>query len=94
MTARCQTDDSWTMSITNDLVRRQRSSGTRVATVRPCLLAAVLVRQYALHTPVALPYQVVTALLVLAVLYSHRKNIGRIIAGTENRFSISRKSDD
>jgi glycerol-3-phosphate acyltransferase PlsY len=58
------------------------------------LLAAVLVRQYALDTPVALPYRVVAALLLLAVLYSHRKNIGRIIAGTENRFSISRKSHD
>ena len=74
------------------LISRMISLGSMTATLG--LLAAVLVRQYALHQPVALPYQVVAALLVLAVMYSHRKNIGRIIAGTENRFSISRKSDD
>lgn len=74
------------------LVSRMISLGSMAAALG--LLVAVLVQHYALHRPVALPYQVVAALLVLAVLYSHRKNIGRIIAGTEHRFSISRKSHD
>lgn len=74
------------------LVSRMISLGSMVATAG--LLITVLVKQYALHYPVAIAYQVVAALLLLAVLYSHRKNIGRIIAGTENRFSLSRRSHE
>ena len=73
-------------------VSRMISLGSMVATAG--LLTAVLIKQYALHFPVALPYQVVAALLLLAVLYSHRKNIERIISGTESRFSLSRKTNE
>lgn len=74
------------------LSTRMISLGSMIAT--GALLAVLLIEHYGMDRPVALPYIVVAALLLLAVLFSHRKNISRIIAGTENRFSLSRENND
>lgn len=74
------------------LSSRMISLGSISATA--AFLAVLLIEHFGMHQPVALPYLVVAALLLLAVLFSHRKNIGRIIAGTESRFSLSREKHD
>jgi glycerol-3-phosphate acyltransferase PlsY len=35
-------------------------------------------------------YLILTGTLMLLVIWTHRSNVRRIVAGTENRFSLSR----
>lgn len=56
------------------------------------LFAAVLIQKLVLHQEVAAIYLWLTLVLALLVFYTHRSNIGRLLAGTESRFSLSSKA--
>jgi len=54
-----------------------------------CLACVVLAERELLGKPISIIFVVFTVLLALMVLFTHRKNITRILNGTENRFSFS-----
>jgi len=54
------------------------------------LFAAVAVEKYLLNIIIADIYFYLTAVLALLIVVTHYQNIGRLIAGTENRFSFSK----
>lgn len=56
------------------------------------LPATLLVRKLALHQEVAGIHIYLTVAIAVLVVWTHRENIKRIVAGTENRFSFSSKS--
>ena len=68
------------------LLSRYVSLGSIVAAITLC--AAVLVQKFALHQPVSYTYFVMTFILGILVIFAHRKNIARLVAGTETRFSL------
>ena len=55
------------------------------------LLVAVLVERYLMNIPIADIYIIVSALIALLIIITHRQNISRLIAGTENRFTLKSK---
>ena len=58
--------------------------------VAACSLCPVIVVEiFYLESPVPLTYLYFSILLGVVILVSHRENIGRLLAGTENRFSWS-----
>jgi glycerol-3-phosphate acyltransferase PlsY len=67
------------------------SLGSIIASV--CLPSIVLVERLVLHHDIDSLYFILTALIMAIVVYTHRKNIQRIAAGTENRFSLSSKTN-
>ena len=58
------------------------------------LLIAVAVEKYMLNIIVADVYFYLVLVLALLIILTHRQNIGRLIAGTENRFSFSSRSKE
>jgi glycerol-3-phosphate acyltransferase PlsY len=68
------------------MLSRYVSLGSIVAAITLC--AALLVQKLALHQPVSNTYLGMTLILGVLVTIAHRKNIVRIISGTENRFSL------
>jgi glycerol-3-phosphate acyltransferase PlsY len=56
------------------------------------LSVALLVEKFILDKPVAPVYLCLAAGLAAVILISHRQNIGRIIRGTENKFSLSSRT--
>ncbi len=56
------------------------------------LLVILLLEKYGLGYPVAQVYIYLSLALAAAIVIAHRQNIKRILAGEENRFSLSSKS--
>ncbi len=73
------------------VVSKYISLGSMVAAV--CLPGTVVVEKVLLHRMVDPLYFVLTILGMLIVIYTHRQNIRRLVAGTENRFSLSSKGN-
>ncbi len=51
------------------------------------LFAVITIEKFVLHHQIALVYFYLSAALLALILLTHRQNIGRLVAGTENRFS-------
>ncbi len=68
-------------------VSRYISLGSIVAGV--CLFLATLMEKLFLTSDRAAIYLILTGTLMLLVIWTHRSNVRRIVAGTENRFSLS-----
>ena len=68
-------------------VSRLVSLGSIISTV--CLALILMMERYMFDYPVHNAYLTGAVLIVLVVLFSHRKNIMRLIAGTEHRLSFS-----
>lgn len=56
-------------------------------------MIVIWVERFALHKPVADIYLAVSVLLAGFIIYTHRQNIKRLLAGTENRFQLKKVSD-
>ena len=56
-----------------------------------CLFGATVIDKIFLTTDRAAVYIVMAGLLMVIVIWTHRTNLARIAAGTENRFSITAK---
>jgi glycerol-3-phosphate acyltransferase PlsY len=59
-----------------------------------CLPALVIIEMVVLHRNIDSLYLVLSILIMIIVVYTHRHNIRRILAGTENRFSMSSRGRD
>lgn len=81
-----QTAISFAAFILTLLLSRYVSLGSIIAAVT--LFAALLAQKFALNQPVSITYLGMTFVLGILVILAHRKNIVRIISGTENRFSF------
>ena len=68
-------------------VSRYISLGSVVGGV--CLFAATLAEKLFLTTGRSFIYPIMTGLLMLIVMWTHRSNLARIAAGTENRLSLT-----
>ena len=56
--------------------------------------AVILIENIVLNRPVADSYMYVGIALALLVLYTHRKNVKRLIAGTESKFTLSSRTGE
>lgn len=72
-------------------VTKYISLGSIVAAV--ALPALVLIEREFLGREIASIYLYLTVILAVLVIFTHRKNVERLIAGTENRFSLSSKGN-
>jgi glycerol-3-phosphate acyltransferase PlsY len=72
------------------VLARYVSLGSILAAV--CLFVVVVAQKYLLEVALADIYVYLTGALMLLIVFTHRKNISRLLAGTENRFSFSSKS--
>lgn len=70
---------------------RYISLGSIVAVLT--LVAVTLVEKYLMHIEVSTIYVGLAVILAIAIFVTHRKNIRRLLHGTESRFSLSSKSD-
>lgn len=52
------------------------------------LVTAVLFEKLVLQMPVSKTYLILSAALAVLIFLTHRKNIGRLLSGSENRFSL------
>jgi glycerol-3-phosphate acyltransferase PlsY len=52
--------------------------------------AAVLVEKYTMKTGIDMVYVYLSILVAVLILLTHKQNIGRLIAGTESRLSLSK----
>ncbi len=68
------------------LLSRYVSLGSIVAAITLC--GVLFIQKFALNQPVSNTYLGMTLILGILVIFAHRKNIVRIIARTENRFSL------
>lgn len=68
------------------MLTRYVSLGSLLAALS--LVTAVLFEKLVLQMPVSNTYLVVSATLAVLIFLTHRKNIGRLLSGTENRFSF------
>jgi acyl phosphate:glycerol-3-phosphate acyltransferase len=66
---------------------RYISLGSVVAGV--CLFVTTLVEKLVVNPDRNIIYMIMTAVLMVLILYTHRTNMTRIAAGTESRFSLS-----
>ncbi|NOY89003.1 MAG: glycerol-3-phosphate 1-O-acyltransferase PlsY [FCB group bacterium] len=69
---------------------RYISLGSIIAAIS--LFVAVAVEKYFLHYNIAMIYFYLSLALAILIIITHRKNIGRLVAGKENRFSFSGKA--
>ncbi|HEX2897575.1 MAG TPA: glycerol-3-phosphate 1-O-acyltransferase PlsY [candidate division Zixibacteria bacterium] len=67
---------------------RYVSLGSIIASLTLC--AVLLIERYGLNHSVSSIYLFMAISLALLVIIAHRKNISRLLAGTESRFSFSR----
>lgn len=74
------------------LTTRYISLGSIVGSL--ALFVAVMVEKFAMGINVASVYLGLTGLLAALVLVTHRQNIGRLLSGNENRFSLAARSAD
>jgi len=72
------------------VLARYVSLGSILAAV--CSFVVVVTQKYILEVAMADIYVYLTGALMLLIVFTHRKNISRLLAGTENRFSFSSKS--
>ena len=72
------------------VLARYVSLGSILAAV--CSFVVVVTQKYMLEVAMADIYVYLTGALMLLIVFTHRKNISRLLAGTENRFSFSSKS--
>ncbi len=56
------------------------------------LCAVIAIEKFLLSRPVASIYLLLSLAFVAVVLFTHRENIGRLLRGTERRFSLSSRS--
>jgi glycerol-3-phosphate acyltransferase PlsY len=56
------------------------------------LCPVILVETYMLGIPVPSVYLYLSIMLAFVILIAHRRNIGRLLSGTESRFSFSSKA--
>ncbi len=56
-------------------------------------MIVIWIERFALHEPIADIYLTVSMLLAGFIIYTHRQNIRRLLAGTENRFQLKKVSD-
>lgn len=73
-------------------ISRYVSLGSMVAA--STLFVVLLIQKYGINQPVSSIYIIMSLFLSLLVIVAHRKNISRIISGTENRFKLSTNSSD
>ena len=52
------------------------------------LLSVLLIERFMMNIPIADIYLYLAFLLTVLIVFTHRKNVGRILTGTENRFSF------
>ena len=69
---------------------RYVSLGSIIAAIS--LFIAVAVEKYCLHHNIAMIYFYLSLILAILIIITHRKNIGRLVTGKENRFSFSGKA--
>lgn len=55
--------------------------------------AAVWSQKFIFHNVISDLYLIVSVLLALFILYTHRQNIKRLISGTENRFQLGKGAE-
>ncbi len=72
------------------VLTRYVSLGSILAAV--CLFVVVVAQKYIVEVTLADIYVYLTGFLMFLIVLTHRKNIGRLLAGTESRFSFSSKS--
>lgn len=70
---------------------RYISLATIVGTVS--LFIAVAVQKFWLAPEVDLVYFIMTLVLTILIVFTHRQNISRLLSGTENRINLSRSSE-
>ncbi len=58
------------------------------------LFATVAVRRYGMGAEIEATYVVLTGLVAALVIWTHRGNLQRLLGGTENRFSLSSRSEE
>ncbi len=56
------------------------------------LFITVTIRKFAMNTTVDTVYFIMTLVLTVLILFTHRHNIARLLKGTENRLNFSRSS--
>ncbi len=69
------------------LLSRYVSLGSIIAAITLCL--TLLIQKFGINQSVSTVYLIMTMTLGVLVIFAHRKNILRIINGTENRFTLS-----
>ena len=69
------------------LLSRYVSLGSIIAVITLC--STLLIQKFGINQPVSTIYLSMAVILGVLVIFAHRKNILRIIDGTENRFSFS-----
>ncbi|HOP08242.1 MAG TPA: glycerol-3-phosphate 1-O-acyltransferase PlsY [candidate division Zixibacteria bacterium] len=72
------------------LISRFISLGSILAGL--ALAAVLLVQRFVMHAEISEVYVWMGVVLAMLVLVTHRQNIGRLLHGRENRFSLSSKS--
>lgn len=70
---------------------RYISLATIIGTVS--LFVAVVVQKFVLAQAVDSVYFIMTLVLAILIVFTHRKNISRLLSGTENRINLSRSSE-
>ena len=68
-------------------ISRYVSLGSIIAAVT--LSATLLIQKFVLYQDISITFPMLTILLAVLVVYAHRKNISRILNGTENKFSFT-----
>lgn len=56
------------------------------------LALALWIERFVFERPIETPYLVVSLLLVVFILYTHRENVKRLLQGTESKFSLRKVS--
>ncbi|MGH8015560.1 MAG: glycerol-3-phosphate 1-O-acyltransferase PlsY [Candidatus Zixiibacteriota bacterium] len=68
------------------LLFRYISLGSIIAATVLC--ATILIQKFGLHLDISTTYLIMVIVISFLVILAHRKNIVRILAGTENRFNF------
>ncbi len=69
---------------------RYISLGSMIAA--SCLFVILILEKYVFAHEVAPVYLILTGFMAAVILLTHRRNVGRLISGTESKFSLSTKS--
>lgn len=69
---------------------RYVSLGSIIASITLCVV--LIFQRFGLEQPVSIVYLVLASTLAILVIIAHRKNISRLINGTESRFTFSTQS--
>ncbi len=72
------------------ILTRYVSLGSIFAAISLC--GSLLVQKFVFNELISNAYLVMALVLGIVVIFAHRKNIGRIVDGTENRFNLKTKT--